>query len=131
LLNHLTMRKLRKACQEAPCEYVHQGAQVGEEKGNTSIHQRWCRVELQANIKKHIRRWQLARAYHTTEHYHKNLSLRPWSKLGKCSLNKSINLFGSVLSLMCGWSKLGKCSLNKSSNLLVSDVWVSEKRAYF
>jgi hypothetical protein len=64
---------------------------------------------LQANIKKHIRRWQFARAYHTTDHYHKNLSLRPWSKLGKCSLNKSINLFGSVLSLMCGWSKLGKC----------------------
>jgi hypothetical protein len=92
---------------------------------------------LEANIKKYVRRWQLlgqiggehqevckkvtvAGAYHRTDHYHKNLSLRPWIKLRKYSLNKSINLLVSVLSLMCGWTKLRKCSLNKSINLAVS-----------
>jgi hypothetical protein len=47
-----------------------------------------------ANIKNY--KVTVTGSYHRTDHYHE--SLRPWSKLGKYSLNKSINLLVSILS---------------------------------
>jgi hypothetical protein len=67
----------------------------------------------------------VAGAYHRTDHYNK--SLRPWSKLGKYSLNKSINLLISVLSL----SKLDKCSLRVVICLFLYLMCGWEKRADF
>jgi hypothetical protein len=81
--------------------FTREHKELGRKDEPTTIHQRWQAAEGQVGgeHQEACKKVTVSGAYCSSDNYHKNLSLRPWSKLGKCSLNMLV----CVLSVMCGW----------------------------